>query len=362
MAKTPEMSAAFAGWYSQAFMDEGAVRAARWKGVVETAAAANYRTVEVLLRLAFDVGVAGGTKNENLAEHYQAVLGKIGGDGKAIDTAAAQRELQVLAAAVLVRLFTRLPDAALGVITTSFECARKPDLPMDLAGLARDALLNLTRTKHARLDDKDLELSVPKVDFEVSATAMQSMDAATWKAELDRLRDATRVATRAIVESQNQVVRRLTRQIELGHEELQMLWWLIGEQSDTGKSFGKLNAAARPLMLAKELARMTKVSPGPASIAAILTKAGVADKALKVQDAVNAVELGWAKEATTSTHISAASTPLHFALEKRAEICSDDAWQASWGAMTGLTASMPLSAIRLSDLFYREYLFIHVNG
>jgi hypothetical protein len=360
--KTPEMSTAFAAWYGQTFMDEGTVRAARWKGVVETAAGANYRTVEVLLRLAFGIGEAAGTKNEDLSEKYQAVLGAIGGDGKTFDPIAARRELQVLAAAVLVQLFATLADAPLGVLTTSFGGARKPDLPMDLVGLARNALLSLTRAKHARPDAKDLELTVPKVEFELSQAATQSMDPVTWKAELDRLRDATRAATRAIVEGQNRIVRRLSLQTELGHEELQMLWWLIGEHSDVGKPFAKLDSAARPLLLANELARMTKASPGPASIAAMLTRAGVADKAMPVRDAVNAVELEWAKNVTTSTNISAVSTPLHFALEKRAEIGTNDGWQPSWTALTGLPAEASMSAIRLAELFYREHLYIHVAG
>lgn len=66
MAKTPEMDPNFAAWYAQVFMDEGTTRAARWKGVVDTAAAANYQMVEVLLRLAFASGAPSGTKTKHL--------------------------------------------------------------------------------------------------------------------------------------------------------------------------------------------------------------------------------------------------------------------------------------------------------
>jgi hypothetical protein len=361
MAKTPEMDPNFAAWYAQVFMDEGTTRAARWKGVVDTAAAANYQMVEVLLRLAFASGAPSGTKNETLEESYRAVLATISGDGKPVDPTTSRRELQVLAAAVLVRLFAWMSDAALGVTTTSFNSARKPDLPMDLVGLAHRALHDLSHRNHGRPEVKELEVPAPKVEFEVSEEAMGSFDQTTWKGELGRLRDANRVATRSIVEGQNRVVKLLSRQVALGNEELQMLWWLIGEQSAVArKPFGKVESALRPLAFGKELGRMTTISPGPASVVAMLSRAGVADKGMKVQDAVNAVDLQWAKEVTSSTSISPISTPLHFALEKRAEIGNDEAWQALWAAMTGFAADASLPAIRLAELFYREHLYLHV--
>jgi len=362
MAKTPEMSSDFAGWYTSCFMDEGSVRAARWKGVVDTAAASDYKTVEVLLRLAFGVGAPAGTKSESLDDHYRTVVDKISGDGTALESAGSQRELQVLAAAVLVRLFSSLPDAAIGVTTTSFNGARAPELPMDLAGLAQNALLELSRIKHNRAEAKELVVSAPKVDFEVSEQAIASFDQNTWKTELERLRDATRAATRFIIDGQNRIMRRLTRQIELGNEELQMLWWLVGEHSDIGKKFSKVDAALKPLTFAKELGRMTTASPGPASIISMLARAGIADRSIKVQDAVNAPALDWANSATTSQRISPVSTPLHFALEKRAEIGDDEAWQSVWSAMTGFTADASLSAIRMAELFYREHIYLHVEN
>ncbi len=363
MAKIPEMNADFAAWYTRVFMDEGTIRAARWKGVVEIAAAADVTMIEVLLRLAFAAGAPSGTKNESLEAKYRQVVDTIGGDGTSLDLPASQRELQVLAAATLVRLFVTMPDAALGVTTASFNGARKPELPMDIVGFAQGALHDLSRRNHNRPETKELEVPAPKVDFEVSEEATASFDQNTWKGELERLRDATRAATRFIVDGQNRVVNRLMRQVELGNEELQMLWWLIGDHSAAvGKTFSKVDPALRPLAFSKELARMTTVSPGPASVVAMLSRAGIADKSMTVQDAVNAPSIEWAKAATTSTRISPISTPLHFALEKRTEIGNDDAWQSLWAAMSGFSADASLPAIRLAELFYREHLFLHVAG
>lgn len=362
MAKTPEMNADFARWYAEAFMDEGHTRDARWKGVVDTAAAANYETVEVLVRYAFATSApADGGKNEDLAEQHQAVLASISGSGSPLSPQASRRELQILSATVLIRLFTTLPDSAIAVLNASFGGRRTADLPMDLASLAKRALVELSQKKHERPDAKYFETGVPKVDFEVTPEALENMLAEQWKGELDRLRDATRTATRSMVEAQNRVAKLLLRQITLGEEELQMLWWLIGNYSSVaGMPFTEVDTTLRPLAFGKELGQLTEVSPGPASVTALLSRAGIPGEALKVSDAINAANVEWGREITQSKRISPVTTPLHFALEKRVEVGSNDAWLPVWASMTGLPAEASMSAVALAELFYREHLFLHV--
>ena len=363
MAKTPEMNADFARWYSETVMDEGPIRAARWKGVVDAASAAGFLTVEVLVRYAFaTVAPANGGKYEDLAEKHKEVLSAISGNGTPIDPSASRRELQILSAAVLHRLFSSLPDAAIAVLNASFEGGRTADLPMDLVGLAKRALVEFSKKKHARPDPNQFEIVAPKFDFEVSAGALGNFTAAQWKGELDRLRDATRTATRGIVEGQNRVAKLLARQISLGEEELQMLWWLIGAHSSIADApFTEVKSALRPLAFAKELGELTELSPGPASVKALLSRAGVAHEKLKVSDAVNAADVTWIKEITNSPRVSPVTTPLHFALEKRAEVGSDEAWLPVWASMTGLPVEASMSAVSLAELFYREHIFLYVN-
>lgn len=363
MAKTPDMDTEFAGWYAEVFMDQGPIRAARWKGVIDTAATADYETVEVLVRYAFATKApADGGKNETLANKHKTVLANISGDRSPINPTSSYRELQVLSAAVLVRLFSSLPDAAIAVLTASFEGVRKTELPMDLPGLARRALIELSKCKHARPHTKEFEVAAPKVDFEVSQEAMANMSAVQWKNELDRLRDSVRASTRAIVDSQNRTAKTLIRQISLAEEELQMLWWLIGGHSSVANvAFTEVNTALRPLAFGHELGQLTEVSPGPASVAALLSRAGIVNEPLKVSDVINAADIDWIKDVTKSQRISPITTPLHFALEKRAELGSDDAWLPVWAAMTGLPAETSISAVRLAELFYREHLFLNID-
>ncbi|AYN20105.1 GTPase-associated system all-helical protein GASH [Alcaligenes aquatilis] len=364
MAKTPEMNAGFVQMYAELFMSDADVTAARWKGVVDTAAVADHVTVEVLVRYAFATKApAQGLKNEALGEEHQAVLNSISGDDSPIDPAAAGRELQVLCAAVLEQLFSTMPDAAIAVLNASFGNMRRVDLPMDLPTLAERALARLSQKKRARPDVKEFQVVAPKIDFEVSEEAMAAMSVDQWKLELERLRDVARTATRAIVDEQNRVAKLLVRRMSLSDEELQMLWWLIGGHSDVaGAPFAKVEGALRPLAFGGELGQLTEVSPGPASVTSLLSRAGISDDMLTILDAVNAADMDWTKEITESSRISPVTTPLHFALEKKSEIGSSDAWLPVWIAMTGLPEDASMPAIKLAELFYREYLFLHVNG
>jgi len=352
------MTSDFARWYAQEFMDEGETRAARWKSVVALTQDAGPATIEVLVRLAFDAKDPKGFKSEKLASAHAAIVKSIGQD---FDDARNGRELQVLAAASLVRLFENDPDAALAVTTASFGGLRKPELPMDVASLAARALVSLTANRHKRFEAADVEIEDVGIDFE-SEKENPEGETPTPAQDLDTLCGATEAVFSALVERQNAITAEIVRRMELGEEELQMLWWLISAHSQTlDLSFSKINSAAAPLILGYELGEMTAVSPGPASIGAIVGKAGIGTKKIGIKDSVNAVNLDWARSAISFDSISPTTTPIHFALEKRVEVGDVEAWQAVWTAQTGIGADAALPPAQLAELFYREYLFLHVE-
>lgn len=364
MPKVPEMSTDFARWYADSFMDEGAKRDLRWKGIVDVTSKAGYQTAEVLTRLAFRPPVpAEGRKTEDLKATYEGVISTISGGDSAFDPSKSARELQILAAAALARLVGTLPDAALIVTTASCGGHRNPELPMDLIGLAEKALVELSRRKHARTDLDKLKIAPSKVDFAPATDALASMEPAEWKAQIELLRDATTSAIGQVVAGQNRVIELLHKQISLDEEELQMLWWLLGGYSrELEKPFPEIEAPVKPVVLAYELAGMTAVSPGPSSIRAMLSRAGIGTEQAKIADVVNNVDLDWAKSISNSKLVSPATTPIHFALEQRAELGSNDTWQAVWSGLTGLSGDIVLSAVKLAELFYRERLFITVSA
>lgn len=363
MAKTLDMTAEFAQWYGDAFMDEGEIRAHRWKGVVDTAQTADLLMIEILVRYAFATkAAADGGKNEELSKKHQALLVSISGTESPMNPSESRRELQILSAAVLVRLFHRLPNAAIAVLNASCGGKRAVDLPMDLVGIAKKAMVAFSQKKHLRPSDKDLEIVSPALEFEVSAEAIASMTPEPWKSSLDSLHEAAQAAIGEIVDQQNQITSRLVRQVSLGEEELQMLWWLIGGHSWTlDAPFTDVPDLVKPLVFGKELGNLAQISPGPASIAAMLTRAGVAGGTLSVLDVVNGADMEWIKEITKSSKLSPVTTPLHFALETRCDIEVDDAWLPVWVSKSGLPSDTSMSAVQIAELFYREHLFLHVG-
>lgn len=364
MAKLPEMNGDFARWYADAFMDDGARRDSRWRGVVELAAKADHLTAEVLTRLAFRTVVpASGRKGEGLADTFATVVSTISGGDASFDAARDARELQVLAAATLARLVSTSSDAALVVTTAAVGGLRTTELPMDLVGLAESALVALSARKHVRQSVDEIILAAPKVVFAVDAANLSTMQYDQFKIHFDKLQAATTAAIEKVVSGQNRVVREMHRRVELGEEELQMLWWLIGGYSGSAdKPFSEVPDAIRALVLAKELGELTSVSPGPGSIRAMLARAGVGTGAVGLADAVNGVDAEWAKSASSSEFVSPATTPIHFALEQRTDMGSTEAWQAGWSNLTGLAADARLPAAKLAELFYREHVFLNVGS
>ena len=228
--------------------------------------------------------------------------------------------------------------------------------------MAENALVELSSRKHDRTDIDELKLAAPKIDFTVATEAVQSMDPAQWKAQFDRLHAATAAALGRVVAGQNRVAANLHRQISLDQEELQMLWWVLGGYSRSlDKPFSEIDTLIKPFALAHELGKMTDVSPGPTSIRAMLSRVGIGREELRLVDVVNAVDCDWAETASNSKLVSPATTPIHFALEQRAELGSSDTWQAGWSTLTGLAIDVSLPSILLAELFYREHLFLFVS-
>jgi hypothetical protein len=363
MAKTPDMTAEFAQWYFDAFMDDGELRTHRWKGVVETARIADYLMVEVLVRYAFATKApAAGGKHEDLSKKHQTFLAKISGTESPMNPSEVRREIEILSAAVLLRLFSTLPDAAIAVLNASLGSKRPVDLPMDLVGRAKKALVEFSHKKHLRPTDQEFQIISPAFKFEFSAEAAASTAPDQWKIELENLHEAAQEAVGDIVSQQNRITQRLVTQVSLGEEELQMLWWLFGGHSRTlDASFTDIPALVKPLVLSKELGRLAQISPGPASIATILARAGITDDILSVLDLVNAADMQWIEEVTRSSNLSPVTTPLHFALETRHDLESDDAWLSVWAAKSGLPADTSMPAVRIAELFYREHLLLFVG-
>lgn len=356
----PPMHEDFAGWYSVVSLrDDPGCRQARWQGVSSVVRNADRDTVENLLRLAH-----GGRTAPRTAE-VQEIRKVFKDSDDSFPMSGNQRELQVLAGACLAVLMAMDeapgPAAALSCTTSGLGDAGRPDLPMDLAALGEAAIIRCSAVRRKRPSlAAHLGEPLPTLDFSKAAAKAQEQNWESPGGPFELAATATRSAMRRFARLQEGAIRAVDDFLRVQDEELDMLWWLIGQRSaDYRGAFSTIPPDARPLVLAKELADMTACLPGPPSIWGILSRAGLKErKKIPITVAVNAAKAEWLQMTIGELHPSPVSTPLHEAIRRQLETPGGDAWVPGWEGVTGLNAAHMLSGLALGNLFYRERLLL----
>lgn len=359
--QTPAMHPDFPRWHDAIGLgNDQERRVARWAGVSAVAQDDTSTNIEALLRLAF--------KSRQPATSPQ--LAKIREAFRAADATfemqGNDREMQVLAGAALAQLMNlgglAGAEAALAVTTAALAGSRKPDLPVDLHVLGEDAIGQIAESSRTRPKlTTHATTDAPKFDFEKAAAKVR--ETPNWEGVAEAFglaSDATRSALTIIARRQANAVNALDAFIRVQDEELQMLWWLIGQRSkDLDCAFDAVPAEAQALVFAKELADHTTVSPGPSSIKGLLSRAGLKDRRkLAVSAAINAADAAWLQDMVPEAEPSPVSTPIHYGIKRQLETGAGEAWIAGWAAAVGVPATIALSPLTLSLLFYRERLLL----
>lgn len=357
----PPMHVDFPRWYAAvALGDDEARRALRWAGVVAVIEGANSHVVEALMRLAFK------SRQPAAAAPLQKIREAFRSADATFEMQGNGRELQVLAGASLATLMHdgggNGAEAALAVTTASLLGARKPDLPFDLSVLAESAIEQIAEAQGTRPNlASHANTDPPKFDFEKSAAKVR----AEWNQEavaqgFIMAAESMRAAMTVMARRQANAVNALDTFLRVQDEELQMLWWLIGQRSvDLDCSFEEVPAAAQPLVFGKELSDRTQFLPGPPSMKGLLSRAGLRErKKVTVSDAINAADADWLRKFMPEAEPSPVSTPLHYAIKRQLETGPGDAWIAGWAAAVGVPGGLSLPALTLGNLFYRERLLL----
>lgn len=338
---------------------DNAKRDERWAGIEAFAGDYNRSKAEVLVRLAFRTKPPAGGYQDSTLEQTLIAFHKAFSD---IDPSyePAPRQDQVLAAATLVRLFDTNAGAATAVTTTACGGARKAELPIDLVNLAENSLSRLSATNRTRLDLSELKLELPELTLGPEFAKLEPSDPKSLKSVLEEFRSTVDNALYELCEEFNTVVSTLVEANKKADEELDMLAWSFGGRALLpDRAFADVADAQKPLILARDLASLTTIDPGPAAVPALLSRAGVKTTGkLPVEQAVNAVSDEWTNAVLKGRNVSPACTPLHFALAKRQETGAGDGWTTGWAAITGIDKSTRLSPLGLSTLFYREVLWL----
>jgi hypothetical protein len=361
MGETPRpMHGDFARWYATVSIDDAeSRRRARWDGVLTVLEDTDRTRVEALLRLAY------GGRAAPAAEEVQKIREAFRAADETFEMRGNDRELQVLAGAALAVLMEDVNEsegaaAALAATTASLAGARKPNVPMDLASLGEAAIRRQGDAKRKRPDlAKLVSVEPPKVDFKRASTKVREQ--ANWDGVVEAfgmLAEAASAGLAGLAKRQANTISSLESFLKTQDEELQMLWWLTGEYSDSyGCSLKDVPADAQPFVMGSELAESTQFLPGPPSITAILSRAGLKERRkLAVTRAVNAPRADWLERLMTDAKPSALSTPLHEAIKRQLETGAGDAWVSGWAASAGIDATLAVSSVTLGELFYRERL------
>lgn len=328
-----------------------------WTGVVAFVNDAEGDDVEELIRLAFKTRQKASTpflKKFHSALHDANPEAVPGND----------REMEVLAGCCLVVMLD-IDDAelaalaALAITTTSAGGGRKHKLPMDIVGLAENALIRLSESNSQRPDlTKYTSTALPKLGLEDAIAKVAQFDTAGVAAAFTLAATAISTSLKTIATKQNTAINAVNTFMKQQDEELQMLWWLTGGRSiDEACAFDKVDQKVQPLLFAKELADHTKVLPGPASIKGLLSRAGLREAGeLKLQQAISAAKTVWLSTLVEDMEPSPVTHPIHFAIKRKLEAEAGEEWIAAWSSPTGLDANQLFSPLMLGNLFYRERL------
>ncbi|MDE0166780.1 MAG: GTPase-associated system all-helical protein GASH [Bryobacterales bacterium] len=361
MAETdlPPIHKDFDRWYGEVELrDDQGLKEARWKGVLSVVGDANRDDVEALIRLVFR------TRQKAAPETLQKIRQAFKNADDAFDMQDNDRELEVLAGICLVVLMEDGKDigaaAALAVTTAALGGARKLNVPMDLCALAESAIDHIAEENRKRPDLEDYSPSEPpKLDFKKAAAKVR--ETPDWNSVALAFNIAAgdvRTAMKTMTLEQADAVWAVNQFMSIQDEELQMLWWLIGQRSwDYNCSFSDVEYEARPLVFAKELADSTEFLPGPPSVKALLSRAGLEEKnSATISVVINAANQEWLEKLVGEQNPSPVSSPLHFAIQRQCETGAGDAWIAGWAAATCVNSEHSVTPLLLGELFYRERL------
>ncbi len=352
----------FPVWYNKVCIGNEADRVQkRLAGIAALAKAANDLEIEALVRIAFNAKQPPDNVTiTQIRQHFKSA-------DELFEMQNNDSEMQLLSGASLWAIMANAKDdaatAALSVTIAEFGGARKIKLPMDLVETANYALVALAEANRKR-PELVSTVAAPKVDFTTAGTkAKESPNGDGYAAAFTLAANLVNESLATITNKTRETFAATKRFISIQDEELQMLWWLMGERSHYfDKPFTKISANTQPLVFAKELADSTELLPGPASISGLLYKAGIKEsKKLSIPDVVNACDSDWLQSLVDNTKFSPVTQPIHCAIDRKLETGDTNSWIAGWAGVTNIKADFLLSPLMIANLFYRERLLTIFN-
>lgn len=355
------MQEQFNGWYGgMEFSENAEVRAQRYAAIQAAARSPSITTLEVLVRLAFR------TKMQNLSTEAGQVRNRLAEAGPALND-----EEAALLAAMTLAMVLEEQDATAGkaaALVTGASCAglRTLTQPMDLVGLAIAAQNHLAESARRRPPLEQQKLVNPQIDIAAHLNALEDGNIETVRAAIDALASASRQTLTAMATRQRAFETAVQGYVKVQDEELDILWWLQGGRCTRfDQNFEDVRSEFRPIVIAVELAALTKVLPGPTALPSLLSRARVDDVAqLSIPAMVQGFPHEWLGRVLPEDKagkVSATTTPILEAVRRRQEVDGQDTWVPAWATVTGVEATAALPARTLAELLYRELLQVSLG-
>lgn len=347
----------FPRWYREVSVEENRDRLQRrWTGVSSILPTLDQAAVENLLRIVFHAKNGPAPEAIGKIRHAFRVADDL------FDMQGNDREVEVLSGSILAVLLEKNDDlsarAALAITTSALNGKRTLQVPQDLIALAENAIARIAEKNRERPNLLSAKLDAPKIGFAKAKEKLTTIDSAGIGATFDAAAEAINLSLTNMVKKFNGSIDATANFIAIQDEELNMLWWVLGERSDgVKKTFTAIPERQRPLILGAELAEATTYLPGPLSIGGLLTRAGLkSEQTLTIPDAVNACDKPWLEPLSNSKAVSTLSQPIHFAIQRKLETGDEASWISGWAGTCGLDATLTFSPLTLGTLFYRERL------
>jgi hypothetical protein len=146
------------------------------------------------------------------------------------------------------------------------------------------------------------------------------------------------------------------KQNEIRDEELEILWWIFGEQSQIlSVPFTEIPELESPLLLGMEFAQRTTIQAELPSLKGLLRKIGVDHEgSIAFKDLIEANKKHSSILLDEDVYCPTL-TPLLHALSITRE---SSTWQKQWEQNSGLSANIKASSVEWAEQIYRESLFL----
>jgi hypothetical protein len=149
-------------------------------------------------------------------------------------------------------------------------------------------------------------------------------------------------------------------------EEVDILWWLFGEHSETvNTKFSGLNKESAPLVIARELADRTRLMPGPPAASAFVAKAlslAGAAKKTTIRSLVDETPVEWRREAPGPPSGALDFAPILDCIRRSLDTHGDPAWAASAAKAVSVDIDAERDGSAMALEAYRECLLARVLG